>query len=88
MTKDDIIRIVKSVGADTYGTMVELGIDELLEFADLIAAAEREACAKDVSNALYGQVGCGKAIEAIRARGRSEALTNLNKAAEDMGQEL
>ena len=32
--------------------------------------AEREACVKDVSNALYGQVGCGKAIEAIRARGQ------------------
>lgn len=51
-------------------------------------AREREECVKAVSNALYGQVGCGKAIEAIRARGRSEALTNLNKAAEDMGQEL
>jgi len=31
---------------------------------------EREECVKDVSNALYGQVGCGKAIEAIRARGQ------------------
>ena len=35
-------------------------------------AAEREACVKDVSNALYGQVGCGKAIEAIRARGNND----------------
>ena len=31
---------------------------------------EREACAKAVSDVLYGQDGCGKAIEAIRARGQ------------------
>jgi hypothetical protein len=29
-----------------------------------------------------------KVVHEIAARGRSEALTNLNKAAEDMGQEL
>jgi hypothetical protein len=45
-------------------------LDQHLErFAALVAAAEREACAKAVSDVLYGQDGCGKAIEAIRARG-------------------
>ena len=44
----------------------------LQDFANAIAATEREACVKDVSNALYGQDGCGKAIEAIRARGQSK----------------
>ena len=33
--------------------------------------AEREACAKEVENALYGQEGCGKAAKAIRARGQA-----------------
>ena len=33
-------------------------------------AIEREACAIAVSHALYGQNGCGKAIDAIRARGQ------------------
>ena len=32
---------------------------------------EREACAKEVENALYGQEGCGKASEAIRERGQA-----------------
>jgi hypothetical protein len=63
MTKDDIIRIAKE--ADLWGEIYAMH-----RFANLVAAAEREACVKDVSNALYGQVGCGKAIEAIRARGQ------------------
>jgi hypothetical protein len=33
-------------------------------------AIEREACVNAVSHALYGQNGCGKAIDAIRARGQ------------------
>jgi hypothetical protein len=69
MTRDDIIRMAQSVGADTYGTMVELGIDELWDFAALVAAAEREACAKElekISNAPDLQAYAA----AIRARGQ------------------
>jgi hypothetical protein len=56
-------------------------------------AAEREACAKvceemAVDGDTYGMAYSEECAAAIRARGRSEALTNLNKAAEDMGQEL
>lgn len=35
-------------------------------------AIEREACVNAVSHALYGQNGCGKAIDAIRARGNND----------------
>jgi hypothetical protein len=56
--------------------------------------AEREACAELVSDlgdaeddGEFFRVLKDAAI-AIRARGRSEALTNLNEAAENMGQEL
>ncbi len=68
MTKDDIIRMAQSVGADTYGTMVELGIDELWDFAALVAAAEREACAKLV----YEWITHPHLVAAIRARGVNE----------------
>jgi hypothetical protein len=71
LNKDDIIRMAKEAGLYTKCEVHSaVPFDQLLtSFAELIAAAEREVCVKDVSNALYGQDGCGKAIEAIRARG-------------------
>ncbi len=80
MTKDEVIRIAKEVNLVFRFDYFEIAsensdgimINDLTKFANLVAAAEREACVKDVSNALYGQVGCGKAIEAIRARGNND----------------
>jgi hypothetical protein len=73
MTRDDIVRMAREAGFEfnSLGATYTSGwLPDLLErFAVLVAAAEREACEKAVSNALYGQDGCGKAIEAIRARG-------------------
>ena len=43
---------------------------ELEQYVKQLINEEREACAKAVSDVLYGQDGCGKAIEAIRARGQ------------------
>jgi hypothetical protein len=42
----------------------------LMTLVERVVAEEREACAKEVENALYGQEGCGKAAKAIRARGQ------------------
>jgi hypothetical protein len=77
MTKDDIIRMAKEAGFDknSLGTTFTHGkLDESLEcFAELVAAAEREACAKlmddmaakdNLSN--YYKVAANK----IRARGQ------------------
>ena len=80
MTKDDVIRIAKEVNLVFRFDYFEIAsensdgimINDLTKFANLVAAAERDACVKDVSNALYGQVGCGKAIESIRARGNND----------------
>jgi len=41
----------------------------LEEYVKQLINEERCECIKAVSNALYGQDGCGKAIDAIRARG-------------------
>ena len=73
MTREEIIEMARQAGFLDYelddGTTN--AFDKRYEaFAKLVAAAEREACAKEVENALYGQEGCGKASEAIRERGQ------------------
>ena len=80
MTRDDIIRKFLDLHPDTpiddkqYAVSLWV-IRRMLETAE---AAERERIAKQFDSGVVN----------VRARGRSEALTNLNKAAEDMGQEL
>jgi len=77
VTRDEIIKIAQKVTGVSFPLGIDgisIGMNEkhLQDFANAIMEAEREACVKDVSNALYGQVGCGKAIEAIRARGNND----------------
>jgi hypothetical protein len=65
------------------------GFDPLWKFGELVAAAEREACAKvcnDISKDSRGdwKNGAMECEEAIRARG----LHDMNKAAEKNGEEL
>jgi hypothetical protein len=45
MTREDIIRLARECFADPDGSLALL-TPELTEFAALVAAAEREACAK------------------------------------------
>ena len=74
MTKDDIIRMAGEAGfeADDIDVWITDGywLKQLERFAALVAAAEREACAKvcdDLERAnLYGVKECAAAI---RARG-------------------
>ena len=70
MTRDDIIRMAREAG---FGHIAEAGYWHPLfeRFANLVAAAEREACAK-----VCGEVGEHPSLtprhcaEAIRARGQ------------------
>ena len=75
MTKDDIIRMAREAGfekvvaihPDGAKTVTVAPVPELLTFANLVAAAEREACAKlceDFAGAL-------DAATAIRSRGQA-----------------
>ena len=74
MTKDDIIRMAREAGfekvvaidPDGAKTVTVAPVPELLAFANLVAAAEREACAAmfDDHNVWDEEVG-----ERIRARG-------------------
>ena len=83
MNRDDIIRMAKEAGWSRTGRNPETGpefpvlIDRLERFAALVAAAEREACAKVCEDYTDRYAGCedeGHGYEiaaAIRARGEA-----------------
>lgn len=68
MNRDDIIRMAREAG---YGwSLTDMHAPALERFAALVAAAEREACAKvcyEAAPSLDGQL----CAEAIRARGEA-----------------
>jgi alkyl sulfatase BDS1-like metallo-beta-lactamase superfamily hydrolase len=79
MTRDDVIRLAREAGDDVEHTLPS-DLDFLGRFADLVAAAEREACAKAIENSIgqipdtsdwaNGYIQAAKDIaEGIRARG-------------------
>ena len=86
MTTNDIIRMAREAGAtnvDAADPQCWVGsfafdVEELARFAALVAAAEREACAKECE--AFGQtleVDVGENFaEAIRARGGIDERTN------------
>ena len=83
MTRDDIIRMAREALGDWDEDVWLFLDDELERFANLIAAAEREACAKvcddmDVVRFWHGGIEhddgnrtLGNAAAAIRARGQT-----------------
>ena len=71
MTKDEIIEMVMQIGGCDRPEDDSPALKMFVTFAKLVAEHEREECAKEVENALYGQEGCGKAAKAIRARGEA-----------------
>ena len=79
MTRADVIRMAREAGDDVEHTLPS-DLDFLERFADLVAAAEREACAKAIENSIgqipdtsdwaNGYIQAAKDIaEGIRARG-------------------
>jgi hypothetical protein len=78
MTKDDIIRMAEEAGAYTperYPDEWRFDADDLERFVDLVAAAERENCAKvcEGLTAWHSELVTAAyetAADAIRARGQ------------------
>jgi hypothetical protein len=73
MTKDDIIRMAQEAGgyraAPTDKALLLLSESHLERFAALVAAAEREECARVVEQAGIDGYGTLAAAAMIRARG-------------------
>lgn len=70
MTKDDIIRMAEKAGierckCDPRCHLHTGGMGSLTYFADLVAAVEREACAKRLD-----AIGCDHCATNIRLRGQ------------------
>ena len=71
MNRDDIIRMYeKANGWSPEG--FDKTVEELERFAGLIAAAEREACAKVCDELMLDQYSARGCAVAIRARGQNE----------------
>jgi hypothetical protein len=74
MTDIDIIRMAKEAGGDDWGIFRDF-MPEIEHFAKLVAAAEREACAKLLevtSNDDYMDAALHAYADDIRARGRND----------------
>ena len=67
MTRYEVIRLAESAGWDMHDGPDGF-TDRLERFAALVAAAEREECAK-VAEEHYNYYGCDFIADAIRARG-------------------
>jgi hypothetical protein len=76
MTQDEIIKIARQaeIGVFRHG-IVDCSLKELEAFAKLVAAKEREACAKYVEGLMVGNqpltVVMGAIGDGIRARGEA-----------------
>ncbi len=69
MTRDEIIRMAREAGGDDWGIFRDF-MPELERFANLVAAAEREECAKVVEQAGIDGYGTLAAAVLVRERGK------------------
>ena len=65
MTKEEIIQMAKQAGFEEHQAKFDTRFEP---FAKLVAAKEREACAKEAERTFYSV----QAAENIRARGKNE----------------
>ena len=66
MTRDDIIRMAKEVGGyitKQYPDELRIDTDDLVRFAALVAAAEREACLTILQDLRLSRIGVSDAIQ-------------------------
>jgi hypothetical protein len=75
MTQEDIIRMAREAGLEEMWELTPRFVEKLEAFAALVAAAEREACAK-VCEEIATEDGwegsyAYRCVEAIRARGQA-----------------
>ena len=83
MTREDITRMAREAGGIDEPEPDSPGVCFLERFADLVAAAEREACARvcDEQQELVGAEMCCVAMNcgtAIRARGATKQQEETN----------
>jgi len=74
MTRDEIIRMAREAGISKPWDQEPVKWETLERFANLVAAAEREACARTAMELLFVYIGSypinEQFADAIRARGQ------------------
>ncbi len=68
MSRDDIIRMAREAGAEIFPHASVFSANDIERFAHLVAAAEREACAKMVEDWDSDSADPRDIAAAIRAR--------------------
>ena len=75
MTREDIIQMAREAGFSYHENIINGGVSDLERFAQLVAAAEREACAlaceKETDFFDNNSVHYEVCADAIRARGQA-----------------
>jgi hypothetical protein len=73
MTQDEIIDMARDSGMELYGLGKDRArfVHHLVAFANLVAAKEREACAKVCDDDINGFDGAFYLANKIRARGEA-----------------
>ena len=75
MTRDDITRLAREAGGDDWGIFRDF-MPEIERFAALVAASEREACARVAESYEPECDTCPSGVSnAIRARGQTKPET-------------
>ena len=77
MTTEDIIRLTRQVGGSAFDHTVVFTYEEVRRFMDLVAAAEREACAQEcdkIERRKWETVMNGGAMQGIGARDCAAAI--------------
>ena len=92
MTQSDIIRLAQEAGFDPHDMSDDFtcNLMDINRFANLVAAAEREACAKivEIRSDSDDPYCCSPLREQIAQDIRARGLVNLNKEAEKNKEEL
>lgn len=71
LNRDDIFRMAQEAGAFVLCDFIEAGEMDIERFAELVAAAEREACIKAIKDVDdYQSPAYPECIQAIQARGQ------------------
>ena len=69
MTRDDVISMAREAGLCTWIIPPKEAEERLMRFAELVATAEREACA-EIADEYEDQLVAGSCARDIRARGK------------------
>jgi hypothetical protein len=72
MNREEVIELAREAGWTQYSLLQSVEVQRLEKFASLVAAAEREACAKVCENhhgLIADSLGGYDIADAIRARG-------------------